>query len=407
MQILEVSRTLENKAQEHQAVPQAVPLPAEGSPGLPIAGTPGGFGDFIDADLGWREFLRTVGVSAAIVSYVRDSGDVGRQAFIVGFDGIRSDLRMIRALVSYAERIWQVSGTSVFLPFRTCDGGHEAMRGADCIQPAASAAVRQLLEPFDHAAVARRSELGVNLQALLFRRSSDGEFTKESRESIVRVLPLLLQSAGACVAARREQRRTAQLEAMFDKVSLATLLVDADARPIFCNDAARTMLNERKWLLQSPDGTLACRNAALTRELKVAIRGVATIGDFASTDTVLRLDSEEGEWRLAFVVPAVSRFRDESSRCAMLLIHAPARTVASAQMLSALGLLPSEQRFLTSFLRAASLSEAALETGVSDETARTYLKRVRAKLGVHRQMDLAGLISGLVPPIRRRPTSAG
>ncbi|MBW8754401.1 MAG: hypothetical protein JF595_09645 [Sphingomonadales bacterium] len=193
---------------------------------------------------------------------------------------------------------------------------------------------------------------------------------------------------------------------MFDKVSLATLLVDADGRPIFCNDAARMMLNERDWLLLSQDGTIACRNAGLSKQLKTAIRGVATIGDFALTETVLRLDNVEGEWRLAFIIPAVSRFRDESSRCAMVLVHAPARTDASAQLLSALGLLPSEQRFLSSFLRASSLSEAAIETGVSDETARTYLKRVRAKLGVHRQMDLAGLISGLVPPIRQRPPAS-
>ena len=264
-------------------------------------------------------------------------------------------------------------------------------------------AVSQLLKQFDHAAAARHCEQGAKMQAVLFRSRDGGEFTAECHRSIMRVLPLFIQSAGAHVTAKREERRTAQLEAMFDKVSLATLLVDADGRPIFCNDAARLMLNERDLLLQGPDGTIACRNAALSKQLKTAVRSVATIGDIASTETVLRLDNDEGEWRLAFIVPAVSRFRDDSSRCAMILVHAPARADASAQLLSALGLLPSEQRFLHSFLRASSLSEAATEAGVSDETARTYLKRVRAKLGVHRQMDLAGLISGLVPPIRQQP----
>jgi PAS domain-containing protein len=263
-------------------------------------------------------------------------------------------------------------------------------------------AAPDVLKPFEQAAIARYTEQGATLRAILFRGLDDGEFSPECRQSIIHVLPLFMQSARACVAARREKRRTAQLEAMFDKVSLATLLVDANGRPIFCNDAARSMLNERRWLLQGSDGTVACRNPAFSKRLKTAIRTVATIGDLAPAETVLRLDNEEGEWRLAFVIPAVSRFRDDSSRCAMVLIHAPSRTDAPAQLLSALGLLPSEQRFLISFLRANSLSEAASETGVSDETARTYLKRVRAKLGVHRQMDLAGLISGLVPPIRQQ-----
>jgi PAS domain-containing protein len=397
VQILELSK-MEDDARRDPGTPRPV---MASSPSSPSAASLSG--DFGDADLGWREFLSTMGVSAAVISYVREGGDVGRQAFLVGLDHARADRRLARSLISYAEHIWQSGGLSTFRSFRMSQ--HPLVADISADSPTRSShdvALAQLLKQFDHAAVARHSEPEATMQVLLFRGFDDGEFTAECHRSIMRVLPLFIQSAGAYVAARREERRTAQLEAMFDKVSLATMLVDANGRPIFCNDAARVMLNERDWLLQGPDGTLTCRNAGLSKQLKVAIRGVATTGDFASTETVIRLDNDEGEWRLAFIVPAVSRFRDESSRCAMVLVHAAARTDASAQLLSALGLLPSEQRFLTSFLRAASLSEAATEAGVSDETARTYLKRVRAKLGVHRQMDLAGLISGLVPPIRQR-----
>ena len=100
-------------------------------------------------------------------------------------------------------------------------------------------------------------------------------------------------------------------------------------------------------------------------------------------------------------MPAVSRGGDTLSRCAMVLVHAPQTAEAPATLLEALGLLPSEQRFLSSFLRASSLNAAAEDSGLSEETARTYLKRVRAKLGVHRQMELAQLIYGLVPPLRQ------
>lgn len=369
-----------------------------------VSAAAGMSGVFSDIDLGWRPFLKTLGVSAAIISYVREAGDVGRQAFMVGFDNAREDIRLARALLAHAEQIWQPEGASTFYPFRLSEQPLTTEVPAHDTQPRASldATAAQLLDQFDHAAIARYAEPNAKLQALFLRHPEDGEFAPECRESILRVLPLFMRSAGTFVAARQEERRTAQLEAMFDKVSLATLLVDANGRPIFCNDAARKMLDERDWLLQGADGTIACKTAALSKQFKNAVRGVATVGDFAATDAVLRLDNEDGEWRLVFIVPAVSRFRDESSRCAMVLVHAPERADASAQLLSALGLLPSEQRFLNSFLRASSLSEAATETGVSDETARTYLKRVRAKLGVHRQMDLAGLISGLVPPIRQR-----
>ena len=95
----------------------------------------------------------------------------------------------------------------------------------------------------------------------------------------------------------------------------------------------------------------------------------------------------------------MARSGESGTRCALLFILAPGRMTASAQMLEALGLLPSEQRFLGHFLKSNSLCDAAIDCGLSEESARTYLKRVRAKLGVHRQMELAGLISGLVLPV--------
>jgi hypothetical protein len=102
----------------------------------------------------------------------------------------------------------------------------------------------------------------------------------------------------------------------------------------------------------------------------------------------------------------MSRSGDVTTQCAMLIVLAPGKMAAPTQLLEALGLLPSEQRFLGHFLKSSSLCNAAVDCGLSEETARTYLKRVRAKLGVHRQMELAGLISGLVLPIHATASAA-
>lgn len=355
-----------------------------------------------DADLGWRGFLGDIGIPAAVISFSSTGGDVGRQIFIVGFDSARTDPQFIGWLIAYAERCWQSSKDKAFWPFRISNPETTPDSSEKFPVPSAPSdlAPKTMLPQFDHASVARFACQGSSISALLFRPVNDGGFSSECRRSIDHVLPLFLQSAAAHVAGKRQERRTAQLEAMFDRVSLATLLVDCTGRPIFCNEAARTMLNDRTWLLISSDGTITNRNPTVSKRFKNAIRAVTTLGDMESSETVLRLDSEEGNWRLAYIVPAVSRFGDESSRCAMVLVHAPQREEASPPMLEALGLLPSEQRFLKSFLRSSSLNEAAMESGLSDETARTYLKRVRAKLGVHRQMELASLISGLVLPLR-------
>jgi DNA-binding CsgD family transcriptional regulator len=84
------------------------------------------------------------------------------------------------------------------------------------------------------------------------------------------------------------------------------------------------------------------------------------------------------------------------------MIHKMKIEAASSALMRAFGLLPSEQRFLTTFLQASSLSHAAASLDLSEETARTYLKRICSKLGVRRQIELASLMFGLSPPIRRK-----
>lgn len=189
------------------------------------------------------------------------------------------------------------------------------------------------------------------------------------------------------------------LEAMFDRVSLAMTMLSADAKPLFMNSAATAMLDERKWLIRSADGSIASTDTKQSKQFRESIRLAATADTNIPTENVFRLDCNNGDWRLAYVLSAISRSGDTTTRCAMLIVLAPGKMDAPTQLLEALGLLPSEQRFLGHFLKSSSLGNAAVDCGLSEETARTYLKRVRAKLGVHRQMELAGLISGLVLPV--------
>ncbi len=351
------------------------------------------------SDLGWRAYLENLGIDAAIVSYVTPAPAVSRHAYLIGFDRVRENPQLADGLIAYAENAWKVArggGISTFrVQFRPrCDA-------SDAIELLPNSVLAKTLTRFDHGAAIRTVAAGATFSALLFRTTAAGPFTPECKRSLTNILPVFARSAAGDIAAARNERHAKLLEAMFDRMSLATFLVDPTGRPLFCNTAARAMLSRRSPLSRSSDGTIVCATTSATRNLRAAIRSAATAVDPDQAEIVLRLDMRLGEYGLAFVVPAVSRSADTLSRCAMLLVHTPQTTEAPPALLEALGLLPSEQRFLANFLRASSLNAAAEETGLSEETARTYLKRVRAKLGVHRQMELAQLIYGLVPPLRQ------
>jgi DNA-binding CsgD family transcriptional regulator len=55
-------------------------------------------------------------------------------------------------------------------------------------------------------------------------------------------------------------------------------------------------------------------------------------------------------------------------------------------------LTPSEAALASILVQGSSLKEAAAELGITDNTARTHLKRIFDKTGTHRQGELVGLL---------------
>lgn len=338
----------------------------------------------------WYDYLAQHGVKAAILSVLLPSAGSQRHAFLVGLESARHDLDATQQLLAIAERLWARMEHDPALQFDVSTIWPD--------QPE-TGLVGELLARFDHGVSAQTQHQGAKVRAVYFREKALDRFSPQEVASLQLILPLFAESAAGGAQLARQAQRSAMLEAMFDRVSLSMTMLTSESRPLFMNSAAKAMLDERKWLIRSADGSISSINSRQSKPLRESIRRAATAEPGALTENVFRLDCNTGEWRLAYVVSAMSRSGETTNRCALLIVLAPGKMDAPTQMLEALGLLPSEQRFLGHFLKSSSLGDAAVDCGLSEETARTYLKRVRAKLGVHRQMELAGLISGLVLPI--------
>jgi hypothetical protein len=345
----------------------------------------------------WYDYLAQHGVRAAILSVLLPSAGSQRHAFLVGLESARHDLHATQQLLTIAEQLWARMDRDPSLQFdvSTIWAGHPE-----------TGLVGDLLTHFDHGVLVQTQHQGATVRAVYFREKGLDRFTRQEVASVQLILPLFAESAAGGAQLARQSQRSAMLEAMFDRVSLSMTMLSADAQPLFMNSAAKAMLDERKWLIRSADGSISSMSSRQSKQLRESIRLAATADPCAMTENVFRLDCSNGEWRLAYIVSAFSRSGETTNRCALLIVLAPGKIDAPTQMLEALGLLPSEQRFLGHFLKSSSLGSAAVDCGLSEETARTYLKRVRAKLGVHRQMELAGLISGLVLPIHAGNTQS-
>ena len=345
----------------------------------------------------WQDYLAQLDVTAAILTVLLPLAGSKRHAFLFGFDHARNDRAATQQLLTIAEQLCARSGQKAVHQFDISNMDEDAEMDLSAAEP---------ISGLKHGIVAQAQHNGAIVRAVYFRDRGMAAFSPHEIGSLQLILPLFAQSAVGGAQLARQSQRSAMLEAMFDRVSLSITMLSADAQPLFMNSAARAMLDERKWLIRLADGSISSTNAKQSKQLRESIRIAATADASASTENVYRLDSSTGDFRLAYVVSAMSRSGDTATRGALLIVLAPGRMDAPTPLLEALGLLPSEQRFLGHFLKSSSLGNAAVDSGLSEETARTYLKRVRAKLGVHRQMELAGLISGLVLPLHAGSTSA-
>lgn len=339
----------------------------------------------------WHDFLGQFDINSAILTVTLSAGGAQRHAFLLGFDHVRGDAQATQRLLAMMDDLWSRIGEQPVHHFQIAGTGFGAELGAHGADDEPAAAL------YDCGIALQMKRGGACIRALFFRQGGSARFSERDVASLQMVAPLLADSATHAAQLARQSRRSAMLEAMFDRVSLSMALLSADGRPLFMNSAASALVGQRKWLIRAADGAIVAANPQQAKELRESIRRAATAPQ--PVEDVFRLDCSNGEWRLAYVVSAKSRSGDVTARCAMLILMGPGKVDAPSSLLEALGLLPSEQRFLGQFLKSSSLGNAAEGCGLSEETARTYLKRVRAKLGVHRQMELAGLISGLVLPL--------
>ncbi len=344
----------------------------------------------------WHDYLGQYDVTSAIMTVALSAADQQRHAYLIGFESARNKPQVTRQLLAKAETLWSRAGQQPAFQFQISATNLRSQ--TDCA-PDNDADGDDMFALFDHAVVAQTKHNGAIIRAVFFRQQGVGPFSRQEIGALQLILPLFADSAAGGAQLARQSQRSAMLEAMFDRVSLSMTLLSADGQPLFMNSSAMAMLDQRKWLIRSADGSISATNPKQAKELRERIQRAATAAEGTPIESVHRLDCPGGDWRLAYVVSAMSRSGDVTTRCAMLIVLAPGKMDAPTHLLEALGLLPSEQRFLGHFLKSSSLCNAATDCGLSEETARTYLKRVRAKLGVHRQMELAGLISGLVLPL--------
>lgn len=191
-----------------------------------------------------------------------------------------------------------------------------------------------------------------------------------------------------------ERQRDIVVNAL-DHLPMGVILIDGEGRVLQMNHAARNLVAEADGLTIDRFG--ACRTAqsdetALLDKL-IGITAQTGAGRATTPGGTMRISRPSGlrPYSLLAVPLAGERHPDTSpSAAAALFVSDPESTprMPSEILTGFYGLTEKESRMTLLLLQGMKLKDAADELSITDNTARTHLKRIFHKIGVNRQSEL-------------------
>ncbi|WP_276120174.1 helix-turn-helix transcriptional regulator [Pararhizobium qamdonense] len=236
------------------------------------------------------------------------------------------------------------------------------------------------------------------LVMFVFQRWLSGGNHNEEAVRLLNALRPDMARAGLVAARLRMERARSTVEAL-NSMGLPAMTLNSGGRVLAANDliAALSPLLEiaafDQASLANPvlDGLFQECLAAVGKRRQSVVRSIPLPGLNGDPATVLHL------------IPLIRNARDLFG--ADILVAATtvktSSLVPDPSILSALfDLSPAEARLATELTSGLTLQEAARRSNVTFKTARTYLERIFAKTGVHRQSELLVLLGNTAPLVQ-------
>ena len=239
------------------------------------------------------------------------------------------------------------------------------------------------------------------------RAPSAPEFGIEDKALLGRLAPHLQR---AFMLARQLSLLEAKSECgleLFERMRQAVLIVDREARVLYANGSAETLLRRGDGLVAGPGGVRGNRPIG-TRRLREALARAASGVDGGAV--VLERVAGRPLYALATPIRDGDRWFAPRGPRVLLTLSDPEQPAAlSARTLSELfGLTPAEAKVALLLHQGRNLNSVAAALGVTRNTARTHLQQVLAKTGCHRQAELVHRLASIehlvADPQRLRPT---
>jgi len=264
----------------------------------------------------------------------------------------------------------------------------------------------------DHSLMFVSDKVGANVEYFGVRRDRKaGHFERHDFELMQRLSGVIANTRLINRKLAQAQITTTALESVLERLPSGVLLLDAKGRSIYANSAAENILAAGDGLLRRLDGSLAVVRTREAAALAHLIRRTVdtTAGLMARVGGLARITRNNDRPPYGLLVTALPDDQVEDRRfpgirkpVALVLITDPARKYIDAdrQIADILGLSPQEARVVSVLMGGETVRDAAQKLGITEETARGYVKQALTKTGTGRQSALVSLAFRTFPFVR-------
>jgi DNA-binding CsgD family transcriptional regulator len=254
-------------------------------------------------------------------------------------------------------------------------------------------------------------EPDVDVVISLQRSAEKDEYSDRETAILTRIARHAEQALRLGMRLIEAEAGSAGLRDTFARLNMGIVLLDGLGRIVFSNETAkRFFLNGP---LEASGERLTTRSMPDRRILQVAIDAALQIrADQAVTANPrpILLQTEQRPTVAVYVLPmrtsfapAVEQFLVRSQAIVLIVELTAGDPADPALVRDLLGLTLGEARVAALVAAGISPRDAAQKLGISEETARTVLKRVYTKSGISRQSELAALVAKAAMGIQQLP----
>lgn len=231
---------------------------------------------------------------------------------------------------------------------------------------------------------------GVSAWLTLSRRKR--EFDAEDDALMAALAPYLRAALRSYVALERERITAFVANEAVRRMNFGWLTLDADGRILDVDAHGESMLADSNVLIRGRGDKLAARDPAVGRDIAAAVQ--ALIADRQSRPRAIVLSREP--WLDMLLVKAAKVGAGATRPAPAFVAYVHSDQWSSADRCEQLGqlfdLTPRQAGLALALSRGMTIAEAAVELGLSVESARTYSKRIYAKTGARGQSDLVRFV---------------